>query len=433
MRYQVQAWIAALAAPKMDGLPAIARQIAAEFPTPSAETDARLQRELRESVADLDFFLTNGGQQGQLWKKYLQWDGLLRLANMGYAYRQPELLESVHARFDSGAAGLQLAQFSRVERTLRAALQRALLDPVAEVNAEYQARLTGLATLLENQTPEKIDVENQARLGTAILWLEQRGLAARLTKAIRQYYVRPNLILTIGAHRLLEDWQRTFTEDGNVNEYVLGTPVSGRAETKGTIQSALIPNPYVATIEIDMTLHTVANTVGRHPEASIYSQSNVNLTARKRIEITGADLRPLPATATGQVTTGIGNVSAGGGRRDQIGFERAQAMRGQSEAEASRRARAGRSAPRSHGQRAAGRRRLAAAGNAAKAVAAHRPLAAVDALCHQRQRTDSGAMAAGRQSARHAGESAPGVRRRRLVPAAARIDGLQSCGPGPGR
>ncbi len=339
VRSLLQAWIDTLIIPALTDLPAIAREAANAFSPDTVESDKQRLLYLRRVVDELDRYLSTDAMRGLPWRKYLHWNELDKLASSEINSSNLESIRAMHARFTTGNVALQFPRFAQVELALRLLLQRTYREPNSETAADYARRINAVAKLLEISPPEQIDDGGLEQLGATVLWLEERSLASRLAMGIRSYYARPNLLLTIAAGRVTPLFRRTITEEGNVNEIVLGTPVSGRAVTKGSIRCSLIPDPIAAIVELEMVLHTVANTVGRHPEAVISGTSNIDVIARKQLELDGFELRLLPATATGQTVTVSQGVSAGGGRRDQVASQQVQSLRGETERVSSEKAR----------------------------------------------------------------------------------------------
>lgn len=261
-------------------LPGQARASSGAF-TPPAEGDlTAARRELIAAATRLGRYLDTGGANGRSWKRYLLWDEMQSQLRAP----APDLaeLEKVYLRYLADHAGLELPRWRNVAVALRAYLDLAAGLAESRSKSSFESRLTELADRLEAFAASG-EAEELERAATALGWLERRRQAPELVRRVRRRLSQPNLYVNLSDSLISSAARRSIDESEPVSDVILGTQISGRGRTVGSVLVKLIPSRDSALLETVLEGVNYARTVGVNGPARIGSTSRTRLIGRQRM------------------------------------------------------------------------------------------------------------------------------------------------------
>lgn len=258
---------------------------------------AQVQRELAESLQELENYLSRGSESDEShWKEYLEWELLQQQSRVS----NPDaniLGRIAFTKLRAGHLGLERPSFVRVrkaiERLRLVALGRSSNEAITNA---YAAELNNLINLLENagSTPS---VETSSKINQSVHTLETLGFPTNLGHAIRKRYLFPNLRLVASQTVIAKRFTAPVSNSQPVSETILGTHFTGQSHTTGTATARLIPARDHAHFEIVFQGNTVSNTRGvRHP-IRLSTRSRTAATARMDVSLDGGGFSQKPSRA----------------------------------------------------------------------------------------------------------------------------------------
>ena len=320
--------------PPRNELAQLARDAQDQF-RPLTEQDLQQARaELNQAVQALDAFLPAGTANTLAWRRYLRWDEL-------QAQLQPEAetdlrtLGEIYLQLTQDQSGLELPAFRNLAEALRRYGDLAALANQPELDRWYAAQLDKLADALEQYADAPTQEDRQA-IGESLGRFTSLNLAPELVEAVRYHYSHPNFWVEVSHDFLAHGFRDQISRPTPVQDYILGTRITGSGYTTGDIDLRLIPSYRRGVLEINLTGNTRTNTQGFN-RVTIYSAGNTAIAARKWIFLEPDGVRSPPATAaaiTDTVTTGI----SGGALVQRIASGQIAQQRPQANAIASQRA-----------------------------------------------------------------------------------------------
>lgn len=314
-------------------LPAEVRRVKAQTAQLTPEAIAAERQAAADAADELDRFLARGGRTYQAdWRRYLRGrEGeALRIAAEGPLDR----LLVVRRQLHKGHEGLDLPIFKRLAARIdRLAARLRRFDEADQIDAQLAERLDALAQTLESGewTPERL-----RSVAETVDWLEQRGIAPRLTRSLRAHYWKPNLMVQVSESTIVSAMTSSVDDRRPVCDLILGTSISGEGHTTGRVTARLVPSDERATIDTWFRGHTDSKTVGANGPARIFTEARTRLLARKRLFFTGdgfTSLRTSTEAETDADIVGIGSTKRGFMDRivRRVASKRVAQSKGQSE------------------------------------------------------------------------------------------------------
>jgi len=294
-----------------------------DFRTISEEHVATALRELKEAVARLDRRLERDSEHGQAWREELLVEQLQQQLTGPHTPDKQALLK-IHARFNSGRYGLNLAPFADVRRALVDYLQLAdaHTDPgFAETYREY---LDSLAASLDRYREEPTAARAIA-IGTAVGAIENLGQAPELIRSIRDRFGRENLHVFVDDQVVTAGFDRPVDRTEPVRDVILGTTIRGTGHTTGETTGSLANNEHHAVIDLTFLGVNRSDNRGFNGPVTIHSQGITRLGARARLYVNDTGLHALPTKANAHTRTHTSAIRDRKGRRivERIAWRRA--------------------------------------------------------------------------------------------------------------
>ncbi len=326
------------AAPAAD-LPQAATAAKSQF-RPLTPADLEQSRmELLAALDRLDRRLTEAGENGNDWRKYLDWQ---KLASQLGADQQPDraTLTKLYEHFNADYEGLELVWFVDVQRALRHYI--AMLGAVsnqAQVQQAYSATLDQLAKRLAAYE-KKPSTEDARLINESLRFLQEAQQAPELVRAIQERYGRPNFFGRVSGRIVGAGIAEPVDDTGPVVDCILGTSIYGTARTIGQTTAGVTSNENIAAIGTLFSGVAHSQTTGYHRPVVICSTSVTNLCAQKMLFLDINGLSSCPATSQAQTDTCIHDIQSESGRRlvERIAWKRAGRQKEQAEWIASRHA-----------------------------------------------------------------------------------------------
>ena len=319
------------------------KKASGQFQPPTPEELATAKARLQTDLKTLDAFLARmPGKVGPGWRAYLDLDVLEKTLAGGSAAAKPAaaadgsdaatgeddaatsqlaLLEEIRGRFMADVPGLEIQQFLTAGNALENYLELAEVlepapdegkEPKPKLEEEFGTKLADLAKLLEEYDSQPSE-ERAANIDQILSWLWRRHLDRELVTFVRRAYGRPNLFVAIDKRLMATGVERVINEqNAPIADNILGTSISGRATTVGTVKLELVPNPNHAMFDVLLSGTVSTNTVGRNGPATIHASGTTKIAGRKRVRVNALGVRGLPATAAAVTSTRINGVSVSG-------------------------------------------------------------------------------------------------------------------------
>jgi hypothetical protein len=327
------------AMPPVGELPAACRAAKAQF-RPLTKNDLdQAKTELLQAIDRLDQRLTSAGQNGEAWRKYLQW-GALQAEIQRPQGPNLEILKDVRDRCAADHEGLELVWFLDAQQALRnyVGISNAVGNPQA-VKAEYEKHLDTLAARLEAYAAKPLS-EDALIIGDVLRWLDDARQAPKLVRTIRHYYVKPNLLAQVSPGVVGAGITGPVDDTMPVHDCILGTDIHGTAHTTGETTTELSPHPDLGVIDTLFFGTTLSNNVGYHGPVTIYSSGTTRLAARKRLWVDASGLSSHPAAASAVTDVDIQDIQSNKGRCmiEKMAWKKAGKQQSQGECIASRHA-----------------------------------------------------------------------------------------------
>lgn len=291
---------------------------------------AEAKTALIASLERLNERVSRWGQNGNAWKKYVQYEKLL--AELGCDKPDTNKLIKILSRYAANHDGLELACFVDVRQALHnyIALRNAVDNP--KVKPVFEKIISDLAAASEKHSANPSN-ETALLISGYSRWLQDARQTPELIQALQQQFARPNFFATISADVVTAGFTDKIDDVMPVRDNILGTDIHGTAHTKGTICGRLLPCTDAAAIEAIFSGSADSENVGYHGPAIIFSNSSTKLSASKRICISADGLIAQPAVSHAETSATINDIRSKNGCRliERIGWSRAGKQQSQAE------------------------------------------------------------------------------------------------------
>jgi hypothetical protein len=296
--------------------------------------------EVLDSMDALERFVRPGTRNGDRWLRYLRWEALDEaMGPDGPPPIQP--LATTYRRLNRDERGLELPQFRRLAGALRRYMQFLQLTQQEDQEQYFRRQIDRLEQQLE-QYRNAPDSTAEMEIGSRLGFLADIGEAPELVGSVRREFSRPNAYINVATSLLAATAEPIFRRE-IIHDNILGTNITGDAQTTGTVNVASIPSNDKAVLELVSSGRTCSENVGYNGPVVIRSTSFTDFTATKRVELTDEFFAARPASASARTNSRIQSVSS---RRrglfsrmiSNIGRRRAEQSRPQADAIASGRA-----------------------------------------------------------------------------------------------
>lgn len=298
------------------------------------------RKQVAQAAAALDRYLA-GVQGGQAWGKYLQ-TGAVQGQSV-----EPATVAAIEDRFGGPVVTADAKTREFLDRPAFTAYKQAVHSyreavqaPAAEANSPALRKSLGelLGALEDYELAHSSASAGAVRKSFLAATAAAPDGGDRISAAVRQHYLNYNLRVIASESFLNKIASDRRQVNGEVRDQMLGANVYGNQTTYTQVSIDLVPSPSVAQFDIVANGQIVSNTVGVTDQAQIYTQGNHSFTAAKRIVMNGERFSTQPARMLGvsanNTTTGA-NTNVGGlfsGFANRIAVNKANEMRGQSEA-----------------------------------------------------------------------------------------------------
>jgi hypothetical protein len=293
---------------------------------------------LTEAIGRLDEKLTEAGAYGDGWRKYLHWE-LLQQSVRGDTKRDMDRLAQIYGLFTRGYDGLELAWFLDVQHALENYMAMANTVGSPQVRTAYERLLDKLAPTLDAYAA-KPTTENALAISESVRWLQNAHQAPALVETIRERFVHPNVIGYASAGLVGAGVVDSVDDVTQINDFILGTSITGTAHTVGKTSATLAPNSDMGVIDTLFFGKTHSDNVGYHHPVTIFSTAETGLAGVKRVWITQNGLSSFPAASNAETHICIQDIQS---RKDRglvqrMAWKRAGKQQGEAECVASRHA-----------------------------------------------------------------------------------------------
>ncbi len=325
------------APPPQGSLAAVCEQAKANFHPITQADVAQAKTVLVEAIGRLDEKLTEVGDIGEGWRKYLHWDVLQESLRA----EKPDLarLTEIHAFFTRGYDGLELAWFLDADHALLNYIVTASAVGSPGIRTEYEKVLDRLAPALAAYAA-KPTTESALVISESVRWLQNAHQAPALVEAIQDRFVHANVIGHVSAEFAGAGIVEPVDDVTQINDCILGTSVTGAAHTVGRTSVALSPNADVGVIDTLFFGRTHSENVGYHHPVTIFSSAETGLAGVKRVWIDQSGLSSYPAASNAETSICIQDIQSRKGRGlvQRMAWKRAGKQKCQAEQIASRHA-----------------------------------------------------------------------------------------------
>lgn len=335
----------------------LARRVAvneAIFATLEADPDTARKQALAEAASGVQAAISALEADlkpipgGSAWLPYLQADALsktLATANSGDAVTaalnltKTRLAARANLTDESQKAFLNRPKFLALETAVQSQLAVIEQPPKTADAAAVRAALTDLVTAIEDfEATSSVVAAGNVRAAAAKVSEVSADNGAAVNKALDEFYFSSNLQIAASEtflNRLLSDAR---TEQGQVNDYVLGAAVGGWQTTSSTVSVDVQPADGQIKFDLVLTGNIQSNTAGRTDQATIYTSGYHTFRSVKGVTYDGKVFTTSPAstavnannTTTGATTRFSGTLFSGIAQRTAM--REAGARRGQAEA-----------------------------------------------------------------------------------------------------
>jgi hypothetical protein len=260
---------------------------------PGRLDDARLQ--LQTAIEGLQGFLDTAPQREGNWKRFLRWDELEGLLEEDS--RDLRSYSRVLNRFQGDEPGLELPPFRHVGNRLGKYMEVMAANNRGVTDTDLvTARLEKLANDLQHYADEPNAITTAAVRGD-LQWLESTGQMPRLAHRIRARFSQPNVQFLIQSDLVARAMSDTASQTNPVAMCFYGSWVTGTSRSNVSFRGHLIPSPDVAVIDIRVGGQARTVSVARKRKVKVYTTSDTELAATKRLMFDGYRLIAEPAMA----------------------------------------------------------------------------------------------------------------------------------------
>ncbi len=272
--------------------------------------------------------------RGENWKAYLQWE-ILSAEVLGDDAPDIRSLAAAYRRLRANHQGLEMPVFGRVRRALRRTIYHANLrrqDQPAESYARQLERLAAELDAYQSRPDELTAFQIGRRLGL----IEDLGHSPQLAQTVRQQLSHPNLRVHVAAPMITAASARPVSRVQPVSDYILGTSISGTANTSATVQARPVASMDRARIDLVLRGTALSNTIGVNGPVCIYANGCTEYSASRAVYLTREGLAAGSASADASTRSNIRSIRSrrqGIGSRliERVAWKRAGQQKGQAE------------------------------------------------------------------------------------------------------
>ncbi|MCO6042629.1 hypothetical protein NG895_01795 [Aeoliella sp. ICT_H6.2] len=281
------------------------------FEPVTPEQVAAAREELIATAEQFEQFLDSGGERGEVWKRYLEWEGVQQSLGEPLNPALAPLAQSLN-RFRSGAAGTELPQFRRVAVAMEKFIDLSTLARARDQQAFVDRQLDLLAKYLDryaedNSTRARFEVERRLDFFTGI------GQAPELIAALRNEFNHPNFRAEISEKFLARVASDPVDNVSPVRDCILGTTIRGTGHTTGSVSLSTVPNSQQAELLLTLSGVTHSETNGYNDPVVIRSSGTTPFTATKRIALEDSNFWNYPTHVSATTSTTTRSVKKQGG------------------------------------------------------------------------------------------------------------------------
>jgi len=267
-----------------------------------------------DAVDDLDEWLTERIRNGRPWLKYVRADQLRALSGGSVSM---DTLTAVHTRL-SGADMLedqtqrefmQRTQFAHLRESLDSYI--ALMQTEAPVvdQSELRSTLAALVTSIE-MWEEGQSSESASRVRAAYLKVRKQAAdkGAAVGAALASHYFNYNLRVVASEKFLNKIAGYEHTDNGPVDDFILGAKVDGNQTTTATLGIDLKPSAENIAFYMTLRGNTQTQTIGVTDEARVNTSGYHTFYASKPVHFDGDRFETAPAKISvnaSNTTTGV--------------------------------------------------------------------------------------------------------------------------------
>jgi len=296
------------------------------------------------AVDELDDWLTNDIRNGRPWLKYVKADQVRAISGDGVSM---DVLTAVHKKLAADSLEnedqrtfIQRAQFS----TLKDSLDSYIAVSQTEAPVVDQSDLReALATLADAAETWEEDQTSESASEVRSAFLKIRKLAgdegAAIGEALASHYFNYNLRVVASEKFLNKIAGYEYTDNGPVDDFILGAKVDGNQTTKATVGIDLTPSEKNIAFYMTVDGITQTNTVGVTDEARVNTSGYHTFKATKAIKFDGDKFTTAPAqisvnanNTTTAIRTEYSGIPIFGGIADSVAKREVAARKGRSEA-----------------------------------------------------------------------------------------------------
>lgn len=325
------------AALRLEQLPEEIERAKAQFTPIEAEEVERRRRALLAAMDRMERFLSRADEATQAgWKRYLRWDDLRREAEKS---TEPDLavFRAVDERLLADVEGLEREPFVELRAAIRAYVSGVYTRTDPGVQDTYRQVMDVLKQLVEQYLAEP-STDQASQMGPMLEFLEQTEQAPQVTTALRQHFRYPNLRIGVSRDLIAVGVERDVDEPTTVNEFILGTRVTGSGRTRGRVRLALEPSDDQATLVLALDAQARTENVGVNGPVTLYSTGVTDIQALHTIYLNRLGLFAGEVVAQACVHTNIYCIVAKLRIIERIAWRQAEQSQAEAEAISSARA-----------------------------------------------------------------------------------------------
>jgi len=309
VRRALRRWLRELPPVPIEQLPEHISSVEDKFVAiPETKIEAAFTQ-LTSTVDRLDDYLTPGAENGRAWKDYLLWDKLRQQLQTKPLEAKLGVLDAVDRRLRDYYQGLELDVFVDTSRAIERFIDLRLATYGENPREDYRTRIDSLAKAIEAYRTQPSGKQFD-EITDLVAWLYRRSQAPRLLRQIRRNFSEPNLVVEVSETLVDAGMGRRVDERDPVTDCILGTAVSGRGHTAGSVHIDLVSNEEVAAIDTLFIGNTSTRTIGINGPARISSAGNTQFKASKRLLLDAGGIRSYLAQCEARTKTRTLGVSS---------------------------------------------------------------------------------------------------------------------------
>lgn len=274
---------------------------------------AKAGSDLQAALDKLDDRLSQDGQNGADWKKFLMFSELRAELNKK-SNVDLEVLGKVGRRYTAGYLGLEDPDFRDVAAALDDFSDAVVLAQAKDAKQDYEQTLDQLAVAVEGAGAAGPDSTQAVAIGRLVTHLERFGQADNIVKAVTSRYSQPNLLIDLSQGFADDSLVQPIDRTEPVTDCILGTSISGCGRTIGDVRLDFVEAEDRAEIHAWMNGVNHSQTVGSNRSALIYSTGQTTLSGEQTLYLTEDGLAAGPVNATARINnriTGFGSTKRG--------------------------------------------------------------------------------------------------------------------------